>query len=515
VAADTGAPLRRAVVQTFAPGQRTPRATSTDQDGRFELRDLPAGRYTITAMKGGYVSLQFGQRRPFEPGRPVELSEGQTFDNVDIALPPGGVIAGRLTDDFGEPVTDAMVLALRWRFAGGQRRLAPAGRSNQTNDVGEYRIFGLMPGEYFVTANVRTPGGFGVEASDLVGYAPTFYPGTPSAKEAQRVSVAVGQEARADFAVVPAKLSQVTGMVVGVGGRPVTGGFISVRPVGNVFGVALFAGGPIRPDGTFLASNLPPGEYVLIVGSGGAMDPRPDEPEFGRRRVTVADGDLTNVVITMTRGARLTGRVVAENGLPPANLRPSEVRLITLPADPDEDAGPGGMAGTLQDDWTFDIPGILGRRLVRVLLSAPGWSVRAVTLGGQDVSDEPIDFPAAGVMSDVEVVLSNRATELSGAVTNSRGEPVQDCTVVLFADDPDRWQTVQSRYVSSGRPDQDGRYKIRGLPPGSYLAIAVEFVEQGEWMDPEILERWRPLGTPLRLGDGETKALNLKLTPGA
>ena len=66
--------------------------TMTDDEGRYELKELPAGRYSVSASKGGYVSLQFGQRRPFEQGQPLQLADGQTLEKVDFVLPKGGVI---------------------------------------------------------------------------------------------------------------------------------------------------------------------------------------------------------------------------------------------------------------------------------------------------------------------------------------------------------------------------------------------------------------------------------------
>ena len=158
VAADTGTPIRRAQVRVSAQNVREARITITDGQGRFEIRDLAAGRYTLTASKGGFVTLQYGQRRPGESGTPLELADGQALDKLMIALPRGSVMGGRITDEFGEPVVNAAVTAMRYAFVGGARRLVPAGARDTTDDQGSYRLFGLPPGDYLVSATLRAGG---------------------------------------------------------------------------------------------------------------------------------------------------------------------------------------------------------------------------------------------------------------------------------------------------------------------------------------------------------------------
>ena len=152
----------------------------------------------MTASKGGFVSLQFGQRRPSESGTPIELGDGQTVDKITIALPRGSVLGGRVTDEFGEPVANASVSAWRYAFAGGARRMVPAqgaNASDTTDDQGQFRLFGLPPGEYYISAMLRSGG---PEVTDpmgeLLGYAATYYPGTTNIAEAQRITLAVSQE---------------------------------------------------------------------------------------------------------------------------------------------------------------------------------------------------------------------------------------------------------------------------------------------------------------------------------
>src|SRR3954462_13701069 len=156
VAADTGQPIRRALVRISAPELRESRTTSTDPEGRYEFRDLPAGRYNVNASKGAFVTLSYGQTRPFEQGRPLQLLDKQTVEKIDFALPRGSIITGRVIDEYGDPVAAAQIAPMRMQFSPQGRRPAPSGRFVSADDVGEFGVLGLPPGEYFVSATLRS-----------------------------------------------------------------------------------------------------------------------------------------------------------------------------------------------------------------------------------------------------------------------------------------------------------------------------------------------------------------------
>src|SRR5688572_2723886 len=100
VTIDTGAPVRRAQVRISSP-DILPRTAVTDGDGRYEFKDLPASKFTITATKSGFVTMNYGQKRPFETGMPIELGEAGVLEKADIAMPRGSAISGRIIDEFG------------------------------------------------------------------------------------------------------------------------------------------------------------------------------------------------------------------------------------------------------------------------------------------------------------------------------------------------------------------------------------------------------------------------------
>ena len=152
VAGDSGRPLRRAVITVTSPALGTEnRTASTGLDGRYEIKELPAGRYTIRVQRSGYLGLQYGQRRPLEAGKPLQIADQQTADTIDFVLPRTGVILGRVTDELGDPIAGVNVYALRSVWFEGRRRLARAGGPNViTDEDGEYRMVGLNPATYYL-----------------------------------------------------------------------------------------------------------------------------------------------------------------------------------------------------------------------------------------------------------------------------------------------------------------------------------------------------------------------------
>jgi protocatechuate 3,4-dioxygenase beta subunit len=549
--------VRRAQVRVVGPeiGSKT---AMTDAEGRYEFRDLPAGRFNLTATKSGFVTVQFGQTRPYESGKTIELVEAQVLDRTDIAMPRGSVISGRVLDEFGDPVADAMVSSMRSAWAGGRRRLQPTGRMAQTNDLGQYRIYGLPPGDYYVSATLRAGEGMWMDmamAASMAGrpavagsggagpagpgptgsypnsgYAPTYFPGTTNGADAQRLTLSAGQEAHGtDFALLPVRLAKITGVVIGSDGKPVEGSMISAVPRSGDSGGMMMMGGAGRTDrnGQFTLSNIAPGDYtlqtrqvqIMTTDGGDAMTvnmrvggPDGADAETGSLPISVSGEDVSNVVITTSRGATANGRLAFEGGAKPADL--SGIRISSLPAEGGDLPGMpfmGGASGTVKGDGAFELRGLTGARLIRVSPLPPGWMLKAVTVHGADVTDTGIEFKAGEAVTGLDVLLTSKVTDVSGTVKGGNGQPVKDYTIVVFSDEPERWAVPFSRHVASVRPNQEGRFQLKSLPPGGYYAIATEYIAQGEWGDPEVLARLTARATKFRLGEGESRTLDLTL----
>ncbi|HXI31629.1 MAG TPA: carboxypeptidase-like regulatory domain-containing protein, partial [Vicinamibacterales bacterium] len=222
-AADTGRPLRRARIAVSAPELgRDNRTVSTDADGRYEVTNLPAGRYTVSVSRSGYLAMRYGQRRPLEQGKPLQLLDRQTLDRVDFSLPRMGLISGRVTDEYGDPIEGVTVHAQRLMFFAGHRQFVTTGSDARTDDDGQFRLLGLAPGSYVVSATTRetwTASRDGV--AQVMGYAPTYHPGTTRVTDARRVTVSLGKEAsNTDVALQPGRAARLAGRAVDSHGRP-------------------------------------------------------------------------------------------------------------------------------------------------------------------------------------------------------------------------------------------------------------------------------------------------------
>jgi hypothetical protein len=516
VTADNGSPIRGAQVRVMSPDAREGRVATTDAQGRFEIKELPAGRYTITASKGGFVSLQFGQRRPSESGTPIALADGQALDKIRIALPRGSVLGGRVTDEFGEPVANASVSAWRFAFAGGARRMVPAQGGNArdtTDDQGQFRLFGLPPGEYFISAMLRSGG---QEVTDpmgeLSGYAATYYPGTTNIAEAQRVTLAVSQEnTSVHFGLIATRLVRVSGQVMMSDGAAATNGMVMLAPISSAGGRATImqqggAGNRIDGSGTFRVSNVAPGRYQVQARAGGR------EGELARMDLVVGTEDVEGLTLVTAPGAVINGTVVSDTG-EPFDFRPQQLQVSARAAAPETQAlgvGPGGSR--VGDDWSFTLRNVVDASLIRP--SAPqGWMLKSVFLNGDDITDTPIEFPQGQSAGGVQVVMTKKIASVSGAVTDARGNPALDATVVVFPANEKLW-TFQSRFIRAARPDQDGKYRVAALPsPEQYLVVAVQGLEDGQAGDPEFLAAVRNSAAKFALAEGETKAVDVKLNP--
>ena len=146
---NSGSPVRRVRLTLSGVELRGGRSTITDDQGRFTFSAIPAGRFTLTASKAGYVDIAYGAKRPGRPGTPIQLADGQKLEKAHITLPRGSIVTGIVVDENGEPSTGTQVRVLRYVMRQGERTLQQVGQ-DQTDDRGIYRIFGLQPGEHIV-----------------------------------------------------------------------------------------------------------------------------------------------------------------------------------------------------------------------------------------------------------------------------------------------------------------------------------------------------------------------------
>ena len=480
------------------------RMTTTDVSGRYEFADLPAARYTVMASKGGYVQVSYGQTRSLEAGRPVEILDGRTVDDVDFALPPGAVLIGRVVDEFGDPAEEARVAILRAQNIDGVRRLIQVGNGSQTNDLGDFRLYGISPGDYYLSADASNRVvGPPPDTGEPPIYASTYFPGTTDPAEAQRLSIETG-ETISDVIVVlvPTRKARISGTAVDSQGRPMSGQ-VHLMPR-HFIGSGRIAGSPIGPDGSFTIERVTPGTYMLNVN--GASE------ELAITEITVADTNLDGVRVVGTRAVTATGRVIVDPAAA-ASIRPGTLEIFPTSVE----AGAimfGGLVRPvrLNPDLTFELKAWPGKTRLMVTNTPPGWTLRSVRYRGVDVTDNGIELKPGESIADVEIELTDKLTHVVGQVTNGRRQLVTDYWVLVFPQDRDRWKPGL-RYIQSGRPDQNGRFRISGLPPGDYDLVALDRLDDAVARDPEFLERVRTAASSFTIIEGETKTFDLRLNP--
>ena len=497
--AGSNQPVRNARVHAASPVVAGGRTAYTGADGSFTFRELPPGAYAVSVTKVGWVSGAFGRERILDAARAFDVAAGATVEHVDIAMARGGVIAGRITDEFGDPLPHTSVAAMRYQAVNGQRRLVPAA-TRASNDVGEFRIFGLAPGQYFLSATLRNMQGMnGGDEREV--YAATYYPGTPSVAGAQALTIAQGQTLSAmNMMLLPVRPVHVSGTVTSATGEPLRNASV-MAALRLGLGTIAPIGAGVGPDGSFTLSGLSAGDYILRARAG-------PSGESAAMPLTVGSSDMTGVQLVTSPPVKITGRVIVD----PAELgtlKGSTFRLGAPAANLEETNIAGGAAVPAKDDFTFELPANPGHVLIRS--NTTGWFLRSVKVHGAEILDTGMEVRANEPIGNVEVVITHKQPEVSGIVKDAAGEPTRSSYVIVFPKDPAHWGYL-SRYVRMGRPNPLSKFRVQ-VPPGDYYAVALDFVEAGEWSEPEFLERHRERAIAFSLQEGEMKALDLITSP--
>jgi protocatechuate 3,4-dioxygenase beta subunit len=506
LSADANAPLRKARVRLSSSSEpNVSRTVVTDNNGYYSFTRVSPGRYSLNASKGGFVPVNYGQARPLGPGHPLELADRQVIEKVDFLLPRGGAISGRVVDEFGEPVSDLQVRAFKRSYFQGSRRLVPTGRVGATDDTGFFRIWGLPPGGY----SVGTVQSISPDSDDGFIYPATFCPGTTDGAVAAHYVVKAADEIRgADLALLPSRVATISGVAWTSSGQPAAGATVAVGQTISGLNTEMSTSlrrTVARADGTFEVDALGPGTYDVVMSV-------PGTEQGAATRIQVNGGDIGGLSLRASVGASVVGNLFLENGRSVDELGQS-VR-VTAPLLGPRPIVPIRRGATptsaVTAEGSFELRGLDGPRLIRVGGLPSGWMLKSVTRDGKDITDTPLELAGDARVEGVEVLLTSAVTGLGGHVTDARGEVAGDCTVVVFAEDPALW-TYGSRFLVAAKSDQQGTFEIHGLPPGRYLAVAVDSLQDGDEADPEFLERCVKLATRLVLVGGEKTELGLRV----
>jgi len=532
-AAGSGAAVAALVVLVPAPRLESATAASwrneaaksgivTDALGRFSISGIRPGTYRLIAApsshSGRYLAAGYGATRPNDPGKAIVVRDGDDIRNADITLPTALAIEGRVLDESGEPVSRQIVVAARVMAGSDTAQRVPQ-TPVATDDLGRYRVYGLEPGEYvvavenspFVSSSVTWPGAprsFGASFTadpDPTTFVTTFHPSSLSESSAQRVRLTPPNDAIGiDVTLIRSGRCQVSGTVLDSQGVPAAGanGMLLHPGIGSI------SNHPFMTDaaGRFQVRGLDPGDYRLLVGGDvwPGLSLVNGRAEFADMTFSVA-GDVADLVVLAQAGARVSGRVVFA-GVPPASLPAIRVALRRS----DDRMGRGlEIVATTDEQLGFFANDVYGQRLVRVSELPKGWVVKAVMLGGADITDVPTVFRREHD-GRVEIVLTSRSSTVEGQIRSEAD--TGEATVYVFSDDRSAWSMSSPRTVYSDVPE-GGRFTVSGLVAGRYYAIAIarDGFRPPPTAGPAFFELLSRDATAFTIGDDERRTLNLTL----
>jgi hypothetical protein len=564
-------PVRRAVVTLTGSGLHPSRGAITDDAGRFALGGLPAGRFTLTAERGGYVTTAYGARRPARPGTPIIVADGQRIPDLHVRLWRGAVLSGVLRDVSGTPLPNMAVAAVPTRQVTPVALTLSNNNQTRTDDRGEYRIFGLEPGTYVVRAanegiarpeiatseaevdamlaalaararqagtilpaNPQRPDRAGT-TSQIVSAAPIYYPGTPVPADAMPVALQAGQERSGlDFVVQRIRVATIRGAVVGPDGAPIPSAFIQL--VAAARGASFATTGPVatpatsaRADGTFELPLISPGDYRLLArgllssaGAGGAA--APGSMWWAEAPVVITGDDVDLGRLTLQRGMTFSGRIVLDDGATSAGPDVTTLRVqlqsdsLQVASSSSRGRGAPGprflLPAIVGADGTFVVtdlvPGTYRVTVTGDPIAGSSWWLRAAMVDGRDLLDVPLRINPGEEVRGVQLVLSDRRGELSGTLTTAAGDAFPEVFVLACPANP-ALRLPHSRRVQAVRPDSSGRFVFENLPAGDYLLFALTDIDDGQWNDPGFFDSMPGASVQLSLAHGEKKVQDLRV----
>jgi hypothetical protein len=544
-------------VARTVPGQ----TTTTDDAGAFAFQGVPAGRFELKAIKNAYLTTSYGASRPERPGTPIVVKDGEQITNIVVTIARGGVLTGVVRDVRGRPVAGVTVRVLRFGYnaATGERTLvAPSlGSSNTTDDRGEYRAYGLPPGNYLVLANPLPATGRvgGPERADIrpltaaqveralqasrtgnsapgapstpslsptvprVNYAPVFHPGVADILAAATIPLGLSEErGGADITIQYLPTATVSGTVSLPGSSLPPSVQLRLAPAGAE--TELLAGAGLRgstsqpgSDGMYRFSGVAPGLYTIKATTGqGRRGGGPSPPALWAAAEVAVSGQNVTVPLTLQPGVTVNGRVVFEGSQP----SPAELQTLSFTLVPPGSGGQTqyGTTGRVGADGRFTITGVTPDTYQFVTeWSNPGanskWTIRSSSSNGRESFDAPLRVNPNETL-EWTIAYTDKPATLSGVFQDRTGRAATDYFILVFSSDRKYW-TPGSRRTRVMRPATDGAFSTKGLPAGEYFLGALTDLELGEWNDPALLEQLARSSLKVTLRDGETTTQDLRI----
>jgi hypothetical protein len=437
---------------------------------------------------------------------------------------------GRIADRNGEGLLGIEVFAVRRsEFRGRVTLMADYGSRGSTNDLGQFRLFNLPPGEYFVVAAppvttrpVDSPRD--LSTTRRSGFLKTYYPGSQEVGDARLVVVRPGKDvANVDFSLASGPLASVTIDAVDSHGQPLgREAAATLNLVGDLYLSSSMRQANRADGGQFIFREVPPGDYYLIVNT----SYRQEEAAYLKVKV---DRDVTLKVQTNT-GAKVSGRFVVQGTPRPTNSNEPSSNVVITATPPPGRTGPSYAKDALvhpQGTDRFELTGLRGPMVLHAQMA--GALLASISrAGGENLAGKPLDFTGMESIDDLLVVFTHEKAEVEVTLTGLR-EPDESekVLVMLFSEDSRRWYTdslqytvieasaemrLQAAAAGAGRPGRVFTFPLGPVVPGRYLVAAVPNPGVVFPTEPDILERLRPLAVPVKLVASETAKVELPVS---
>ena len=511
-------PVRRALITLRGSGLTLPRTTVSDDDGRFRFGALPEGVFRLLASRAGFVSVEYGAQAPRRIGRAIRLGTGRELSEVELLLLRGGVVTGTVRDTRGRPLPDILVNALT-RNTEDAWELNPVG--SRTDEHGDYRLWGLAPGDYLVQVRpatmpsgdayemVKRPGSVGavIDTTHAQAFVPIFYPGVPGLAEAQPVAVVSGEvSAGVDVLLKPVAGLSVAGRATTNTGAPAAGAKVTLSAQGVLANWT--ASATAAADGSFRFQGVSPGRYVVRVRHGRVDDL--ESAQVAESDVVVV-GDITTLELSLKAGVRLSGSFerAPAGAASVVALDRFRVSLLKFGSSKSQDPQETQTA-RVAVDGRFEIAGVLpGQYSVTIAPKDLGeWRVGSIYLGDQNVLDRGFTIRSDGERPLMIVKLTNQHAELDGRLQTDDSASASDFTLVVIPEDKGLWSPVAGR-VRAVRLDESSSFRVERLPGGRYFVAVYSGGAGDDWKSLLFLEKLTIGATLVELAEGEKRSIVL------
>ena len=474
----SGYSLPRALISLTPESGGDAHETMADERGRFELH-VPHGPYNFRAAAGEFKATHVA--------RVTELliMAGDTFGDFEIALPRAATVSGSVVDAPQTPLADVVAELI----PEGATKPLVLDHAPTTDDQGRFRVYGVRPGRYTVCGNPpQSVRRHSASSGWMYGRGCVPYQ-VPVGGHA--VLSPIWIERLGSFSI--------SGRILGLGSELPAG--TAATLVRRSATQHRTTGLLVQPDGSFVAASLTPGVYELTAHTG--LKPRTDSQItlWASARIEVVDADVRDVVLQLSEGATVRGRVAIDEPGIGRPLGGIEVRAFPMAF---ELQGPRPSSVETDDDGAFTLHRVFGSVVLRV--RAPqGYVVKSIRHAGRDITDVSTDFENDGGLT-IDILLSRATAELSGRVRDDLGRAVEDAGVIYFPADADRWKAYEG---GLRQQSLSGRYRITGIAGGDYLVIAVRGPRPG-WTETDY-KLLAPHAERVTLQDGEQRVLDLRV----